>query len=60
MYNKLGKYLENIEKKTIFISSSFILLQPRINDNKIKLNNAINITINDAKKSWENGLRDKL
>ena len=28
--------------------------------NKIKLNNAINITVNDAKKSWENGLRDKL
>ena len=28
--------------------------------NKIKLNNAINITVDDAKKSWENGLRDKL
>ena len=28
--------------------------------NKIKLNNAINITVDDAKKSWENGLRNKL
>ena len=28
--------------------------------NKIKLNNAINITVDDAKKSWENGLREKL
>jgi len=28
--------------------------------NKIKLNNAINITVKDAKRSWENGLRNKL
>ena len=28
--------------------------------NKIKLNDTVDITVNDAKKSWENGLRDKL
>ncbi len=28
--------------------------------NKIKLNNTIDITVDDAKKSWENGLRNKL